>query len=174
MELVESRWGFDEVDRMIDAARLDHDGTYVATGTYDHAELVRMVAALSRSVGVPVPDLVRAFGEHLFTEFVERYAMFFADVSDCRSFLERVHDVIHIDVRKLHPDAELPSLRCERHADGSLDVHSRPRRHFADLAEGLIIGCIRHFGEPLDVDRDDREVAEGSHVVFRVRPRLAA
>ncbi len=174
LELVESRWGYEQVDRIVDAAELDHDGAYVATGTYHHGELVRMVVALSADVDVPVPALVRAFGEHLFFRFVEAHGSFFEGVPDSRSFLERVHDVIHVEVRKLYPDADLPSLECERRAGGVLDVHYRSGRHFADLAEGLIAGCIRHFDDELDVEREDREVAEGSHVVFRLMPRRAA
>lgn len=174
MELVESRWGFAMLDRIIDAASLPHDGAYVATGTYDHAELVAMVIALSGETDIAVPDLVRAFGEHLFTRFATQYGAFFAGVPDAMSFLERVHGVIHVEVRKLYPAAELPEVLCERKPGGAMDVHYRSSRSFGDLAEGLIIGCIRYFDEPLTVDRADQPTESGSHVIFRLEGRAAA
>lgn len=174
LEMVEGRWGFGMVDRIIDGAARSHDGAYVATGTYDHAELVAMVVRLSEATGVAVPELVRAFGEHLFTRFATSYGVFFDGVTDAMTFLDQVHDVIHVEVRKLYPDAELPSILCERSDDGGMDVHSRSTRAFGDLAEGLIVGCIRHFEDDLSMQRDDQTCDSGSHVVFRLQRRAAA
>jgi hypothetical protein len=174
LEMVEGEWGFAMVDRIIDGAELPHDGTYVATGTYDHAELVAMVMGLSEATGVAVPDLVRTFGEHLFRCFADSYGVFFDGITDSMSFLEQVHDVIHVEVRKLYPDAELPSILCERGDAGAMDVHYRSSRSFGDLAEGLIVGCIRHFEDDLRMHRDDQPSESGSHVIFRLQPRAAA
>ena len=41
-------------------------------------------------------------------------------------------------------------------------TYSSPRG-FADLAEGLIKGCIKHFGEPISVVRTNLEKEGGNH-----------
>lgn len=163
MELVESRMGLDMLDRIITEAELPNDGAYTSVGTYDHAELVRLVTALSNATGLTTSQLVLMFGEHLFVRFSVGYPNLFGDVTSAFDFLERIDGVIHVEVRKLYPDAELPSLQCTRPAPGRLVlVYSSPRG-FADLAEGLIRGCIAHFKEPVTVLRTNLEKEGGMH-----------
>lgn len=166
MELVESRMGLEMLDRIITEADLPNDGAYTAVGTYDHAELVRLVQALSTATGNSVPQLVHMFGEHLFHRFSVNYKPLFADTRNAFDFLSRIDDVIHVEVRKLYPDAELPSLPCERPAPGRLVMHYSSPRGFGDLAAGLIAGCIQHYGETIAVNRTDLP-KEGA--LYRVR-----
>ncbi|HEY0488532.1 MAG TPA: heme NO-binding domain-containing protein [Telluria sp.] len=163
MELVESRMGLDMLDRIIGEADLPNDGAYTSVGTYDHAELVRLVTALSNATGLTTSELVLMFGEHLFTRFSVGYPALFGDVGNSFDFLERIDGVIHVEVRKLYPDAELPSLHCERPAPGQLVLTYSSPRGFADLAEGLIKGCIKHFGEPITIMRTNLEKEGGVH-----------
>jgi len=155
MELVENRMGLEMLDRIITEANLPNDGAYTSVGTYDHAELVRLVQALSNATGNSVPQLIHMFGEHLFHRFSVNYKPLFADTHNTFDFLSRIDDVIHVEVRKLYPDAELPTLPCERPAPGRLVMHYSSPRGFGDLAEGLIAGCIKHYGETIDVTRTD-------------------
>jgi len=155
MELVESRMGMEMLDRIITEARLPNDGAYTSVGTYDHAELVRLVQALANATGNTVPQLIHMFGEHLFQRFSVNYRPLFADSRNAFEFLSRIDGVIHVEVRKLYPDAELPSLPCERPAEDRLVMHYSSPRGLGDLAEGLISGCIRHFGEQVQVTRTD-------------------
>ena len=41
-------------------------------------------------------------------------------------------------------------------------------RHLGDLAEGLILGCIEHFGERIRIDREDLSDEHKSHICFRL------
>jgi hypothetical protein len=169
MELVESRMGPDMLDRIITDAELPNDGAYTSVGTYYHAGLVRMVQALSNASGLSVPSLIHMFGEHLFQRFSISYRQLFADAPTTFDFLDRIDNVIHVEVRKLYPDAELPKLACERPAPNRLTMLYSSPRGFGDLAEGLIQGCIKHFGESITVRRTDLP-PEGS--LHRVRFEL--
>lgn len=169
MELVESRMGLDMLDRIITEAALPNDGAYTSVGTYDHAELVRLVQALSNATGMAMPELIHLFGEHLFERFATGYPALFAEASTSFEFLSRIDNVIHVEVRKLYPDAELPKLVCERTGVNELQLLYSSPRGFGDLAEGLIAGCIRHFQEPIRVTRTNLEPAAGMH---RVRFQL--
>jgi hypothetical protein len=148
--LVETAFGDDMLDDIIDDANLPNDGAYTAVGTYDHMELVAMVVALSTRSGMPVPDLVKTFGTYLFGRFVALYPKFFDGVSDSFLFLSGIEDIIHAEVLKLYPDANLPKFDVQIEGDQLLMTY-HSNRHLADLAEGLIIGAAQHFNETFDI-----------------------
>ncbi len=153
LQMVEDKFSADMVDDIIDDADLPSGGAYTAVGTYDHTELVAMVVALSKRSGIAVPDLVRTFGEHVFSVFAKNFTVFFQGVPDALTFLESVESIIHPQVLKLYPDATLPRFDCVREGN-RLSMIYRSDRHFDDLAEGLIIGCGRYFGNQLSITRE--------------------
>jgi hypothetical protein len=152
-EMVEASFSADMVDDIIDDAQPASGGAYTAVGTYDHGEMVALVVALSERTKTPVPALLKAFGSYLFGRFAQGYTQFFAKAKDAFHFLAGIEDVIHTEVRKLYPDAELPRFDVERHTDNELVLIYSSRRHFEDLAEGLILGCIAHFGGGIQLSR---------------------
>jgi hypothetical protein len=169
LEMVEDRWSPDLADDLVEQTPLASGGRYTAVGTYDHTELVSMVRGLSERIGVPVPDLVQAFGRHLFGRFVVSHPAFFVGVTGALDFLERIEDVIHVEVLKLYPDATLPRFDVARSVDRLVLVY-RSSRHFEDLAHGLILGCLDHYGEAARVSREPIVDAIGAAVRFEVVP----
>jgi hypothetical protein len=165
LEMVEAKFSADMVDDIIDDANLPSGGAYTAVGTYDHGELVQMVVALSQRTDIPVPALVHTFGEHLFGRFYALFPAFFQGVTSALDFLEGIETVIHTEVRKLYPDAQLPQFDCTRSADGLQMLYSSPR-HFGDLAEGLIHGAVAHFGDQLQITRNNQPNGD---IVFDMR-----
>lgn len=153
LEMIESRFSVDMVDDIIDDAKLPSGGVYTAVGTYPHEEIVALVVALSQRSGTAVRDLLLAFGEHLFGRFVVGYPTFFGSTSDAFTFLAGIEDIIHREVHKLYPDAELPRFDVEQHDDQQLTLLYDSRRHFEDLAEGLMRGCIAYFGGGIAIAR---------------------
>jgi Haem-NO-binding len=166
LDLVEAQFTPEVVDRMITAAAVPSDGAYTAVGTYDYHEIIQLVAQLSALTSIPVPKLLYTFGVHLFGRFVMTYPRLFSGVTSAFSFLERIEDHIHVEVRKLYPDAELPMFVCDTSTPDRLTMLYRSSRPFADLAEGLIAGCIAHFGESILVHRNDIANSHGTHVRF--------
>lgn len=152
LELVESKFSPEVADRIITAAGTATDGAYTAVGKYDHAEMVRMVQALSVETQVPVEELLRVFGHHLAVRFSYLYGAFFASQPSLFDFLASVDSKIHVEVRKLYPAAELPSIQsCERTTDSQTLIY-RSSRHMHDLALGLIQGAAVHYGQPVEVE----------------------
>jgi hypothetical protein len=166
LEMVETRHDPAMVERIIVSAQVPSGGAYTAVGTYDHGEMWSLVAALSKATETPVPDLLRAFGQHLFGRFVTGYPRFFAGVGSAFDFLENLNSVIHVEVRKLYPDAELPHFEVLERSPKRMVLLYQSARHFADLAEGLIQGCAEHFREPLTIGRDSVPAESGSRVRF--------
>lgn len=169
IEMVEDDLGIEIADRMITNADTEHAGAYTAVGTYDHGELIQLVISLSKETNIPVADLVQAFGRHLFVRFHELYPMFFDGIDSALDFLPMVETYIHVEVRKLYPDAALPSFDC-RKENGILEMTYRSKQPFADLAEGLIVACVEHFQDQLQVQRTDLGEQNGTHALFTLSP----
>ena len=169
LEMVEERFSPDVADEIIESTELESGGAYTAVGTYHHQEIVALVSRLSELQGTSVPDLLRTFGIRLFGRFHAGYPQFFEGSPTAFEFLEGVEGYIHVEVRKLYPDAELPTFDTTREGDALVMVYSSPRR-MADLAEGLILGCGEHFNEPLTVERED---LSGDGVTVRLVIRKA-
>jgi len=155
VEMVETTFSPEIADRIIEKSDLPSGGVYTAVGTYDHSEIVSLVTALSEETGMPAKDLVLAYCNHLFGRFTELYPQFFSDKQDVFSFLKGVDGVIHVEVKKLYPDAELPRFTCEELSDNELRMTYHSSRHLGDVAEGLILGCIGHFKEDITIARKD-------------------
>lgn len=170
LDLVEARFSADMVDDIIDDSNVPSGGAYTAVAVYPHAEMVALVSSLSKLSGAPVGDLLRLFGHHLFGRFVQLYPVFFEGVSDSLSFLSMVQNVIHVEVKKLYPDAQLPEFRTLEHTEDKLVLQYISSRHLEELAEGLIGGCIDHFGDLIRVERSTQTLeGEPSEVFSLVR-----
>ena len=139
IEMVEAKFGLDTVDNIIESCDLPSGGSYTAVGTYDHQEISDLVTALSKLKEIPVPDLLKVYGEHLFSRFAVLYPQFFTSQKDnAFDFLADVQDYIHVEVKKLYPNAELPHFEISRRGAGTFTMIYRSTRHLEDLAEGLI------------------------------------
>ena len=46
LEMVETEYGMDMVDRLIDSSKIASQGAYTSVGTYDHRELIHLVGEL--------------------------------------------------------------------------------------------------------------------------------
>jgi hypothetical protein len=154
-DMVEATFSPAILDTIITRAGLPSGGAYTTVGTYDHQEVLQLVACLSDETGTPTRDLMMAFGSYLAGRFAEIHPDFFAEAGDVFEFLESIEGHVHVEVRKLYPDAELPTFETRRLPSGKMEMIYLSRRPFADLAEGLIAGCGRFYGDPLAIGRAD-------------------
>lgn len=169
LDMVEQAHSAAVVDDLIAACDLPSKGAYSSVGTYDHGEIVQLVGALSRHTGVPVPQLVSAFGEHLFGRFLITHPQLFAGSTTTFDFLSSVHEYVHREVLKLYPDAQLPHFETRRVMPDTLLMTYRSPRGMEDLAEGLIRATAAHFGTTLTLTREVIRDAAGSAVRFTLQ-----
>lgn len=165
LEMVEEKFGFLVADQIVQQSSLPSGGSYTAVGTYPHAEMVSLVVSLSKATEVEVPVLLKTFGQHLFPKFAQAYGQFFGDVTDPFLFLESLEGYIHVEVKKLYPDAELPMFDSHSPSSDTLVMEYRSERRMADFAEGLLVGCFEHFQQKVSISRLDVN-ANGSHTTF--------
>ena len=76
---------------------------------------------------------------------------FFNNVESTFDFLDTIDRHVHIEVKKLYHDAELPSFETKRISKNEMKMFYRSGNPFACLAEGLIEGACEHFNEVITV-----------------------
>lgn len=168
LEMVESAHGMDTTDHLLDIPSLESGGAYTSVGTYDAGELVKMVVLLSELIEEPINDLLVAFGEHLFVRFHALFPAMFTGKPTCREFLMSIHGHIHVEVRKLYPEADLPDFKAEPDESG-LTMTYTSKRPFAMFALGLIRGCLTHFDTGEDVTLELLGEKDGCCAKFRIQ-----
>jgi hypothetical protein len=170
-ELVETLFNENMVDDIIDDCDLESGGAYTTVGTYDHTELLQLVGALSKKSDIPVKDLVFKYGHHLFARFHELMPQFFEAPKSAFEFLESVHDTIHVEVKKLYPQANLPSFKTTRKSNDTLIMIYESQCPFADFAHGLMVGCIDFYDENIGIDSEDKNTKETYSRIFTLRKK---
>lgn len=139
-EFGEARW-----DALLSTAGVS--GSYTSLGSYDDAELFKLVGAASGALGKPPADIVRWFGARAIPLLAIKYPGFFAKHQSTRPFLLTLNDIIHPEVRKLYPGADVPDFDFDTSSPTTLVMEYRSKRKLCALAEGLIEGAAAHFKE---------------------------
>jgi hypothetical protein len=166
-DFCEERFGADTLDDMIQAADLPHGGAYTRVGTYPFEEMVRLVTALVKLTGQPMPTLLESFGEYCFGSWVKTMPEHF-DGKDLFDVLHSIDDFHDAEVRKLYPDAELPRFTTVSRDVTELVMDYRSCKPLADLASGVIRGASAHLTTPVRVSHCPVHHAGGAAVRFQV------
>lgn len=163
----ESRYGLDILDDIIEDADLPNKGAYTSVGTYPFQEMVALVGALVRRTGESMPSVLEDFGHACFARWVTYVPAHFENKS-LFDILEEVDHFHETEVRKLYPDAELPSFKVESRDERMLVLRYFSCKPLADLAAGVIKGAADYLGETVAVKH--RPVNDGTqpHVRFEV------
>lgn len=149
-DLVTESFGWETWDQLIENTKPDSDAVYTSAQVYPDEELVAYVTELSRITGTAAPDLIRAFGKYMMHKFKAMHPEFL-DGQSAKSFLASVHDVIHVEVKKLHPDTLLPTFEYEDTSADTLTMLYSSERKLCHLAEGLIEGVSEVFAQPIAI-----------------------
>lgn len=165
MDMVEDVFSNEVLESIIAESDLPSGGVYTAIGTYHHSEIVNLVVKLSEKTEIPVADLLKAYGKYLFGRFTQLFPKYFEDVNSTFEFLKRVDNYIHVEVKKLYPDAELPCFKPHQVSDKELLMDYYSSRHFEDVACGLIEGCCAHFDNDIDISYQEYIDEDGTECV---------
>lgn len=155
INMVEDHHGLEVADDMIVQSHVASGGAYTSVGTYPHSEIVQLVVTLGRISERSVPDILESFGLYAFKKFVLGYPDFFKSNYSALDLLEKIEDHIHVEVKKLYPDAELPVFKTTRHGPNKLEMIYLSDRAMAPFALGLIKGSGIHYSNDLNIQMKD-------------------
>ncbi len=165
LDMVESEFGLAVVDAIIERSNLPSEGVYTSVGTYDFAEMLSLVTELQKETGLPLPDLLRSFGHYLFGSLKRVHPEVMSSYESPMAMIASIEDHIHVHVRKLYPDAELPTFKVLSREETSLELIYSSRRGLGYLALGLIEKTFEHFGKEARIEMEAMN-EEGTEVRF--------
>ena len=148
-DMVEASWGLEGWNAVLEEA--GSEGLYISTQTYPDEELQALVEVAVKVTDQDAATLVFSFGEFMAGEFYQRFPGFFDAADNLLDFLYSVDQIVHLEVRKLYPDAQLPEFTYNRENADEMTMHYRSPRKLCWLAEGLISGSARHYGSFIEM-----------------------
>lgn len=166
-DMVEDRYGLEGWQRILDSA--GSAGIYVSTKTYDDTELIGLVTTASDITKIPMNELVFALGEYMIPSFYKRFPTFFDDAPNFIKFLVSVDQIIHVEVRKLYPDAGLPTFDYSDEKQDALTMIYKSPRKLCQLAEGLISGSAKHFNQHYELIHNPCMHTGSDHCALKVK-----
>jgi heme-NO-binding protein len=150
-EAVVRQYGEDTWDDLLEAAGLD--GVYTSLGSYPDQQLTDLVAAASAVTGTDPQSIIRWFGREAMPALAAAYPGFFVPHRDIGSFLNTLNEIIHPEVRKLYPGADVPTFGFTTASDGTITMRYGSPRRLCAFAEGLIEGAATQFGQVVTIDQ---------------------
>jgi len=149
IEFVENNFGFEGSDKMIKDSGLS--GVYTQAGNYPFEEMVALIAALSKEQGIGVDELLEKYGQQLFAKLASLYPHIHK-FSSAFDIITHVDNIIHPEVQKLYPEAELPSFKLIKEDAHKLTLEYISHKSLHHLAKGLILGVAKYYKEDLHVE----------------------
>ncbi len=168
LDLVESKFGLEMVDKIISSSDLESGGSYTSIGTYEFSDMLQLITNLSNNTDISVDDLLLIYGEHFFSVLKSSYPAMLAEYSGSLELLSSIENHIHVEVRKIYPDAELPSFEILSRSDDSLRMVYRSSRAMHMFGLGLMRSTFKHFNQKSDIQYEKIE-EDGSVVEFKVQ-----
>jgi len=168
-EMVRHRSGDETWALVREEAGVEAD-SFVAMESYPDDVTYGLVGAVSRVMGMPVPSVLDAFGEHwvLYTA-QEGYGDLLAmGGSTIHEFLVNLHN-LHSHVALAFPQLRPPSFWCTEVTEGSLRLHYQSARPgLGPMVIGLLRGLGRLYETPVRVTHDRSREDGADHDEFVV------
>ena len=153
-EFIESKFGLEVWQDIIDNNDLETEGEYLASDNYGDAELITIITALSSMTNLSPEDIQREFGAVFFQTLLSLVISRVKDIDNLFDFLRAVDSVIHVEVQKSDPMAYLPSLFYDQPDSEILVIRYLSVRKMCFFAEGLIIGAANHFKQEVKIQQN--------------------
>ncbi|MDY6925703.1 MAG: heme NO-binding domain-containing protein [Pseudomonadota bacterium] len=150
VEMLEENISPEFADEVLVAANLENDGAFTAVGYYPFSELQKIMVVLVNKTGRPLNELLYDYGKYLFTVLSAGHAGMMANRQSVLEVLDCLDDDIHVQVRKLYPDADLPSFKVLERAPDMIKMEYHSMHDLYALAEGLIDGAAAYFSQRVE------------------------
>jgi predicted hydrocarbon binding protein len=167
-EFVEQCWGDEFWDELLEEAQLASQGIYTTIGTYADQELFTLIDLVVIKKNISSKQAQIAFGEWVFKELYNVAPNDVHDFKDVFEFLHAVQNVIHVEVKKLNPDALLPEFEFLSESATHLSFNYLSPRQLCFFCEGIVLGLAKHTGQEIKVSQAECQHEGGQRCVIEV------
>ena len=145
LDLVEEKFGLEMVDAIISQSKLESKGVYTSIGTYSFSELLQLLQNLQSKTGISINNLLLIYGEHFFSVIETNYKDLLSSYNDPIEMLASIENHIHVEVRKIYTDAELPTFIIKEKTKKTLILIYKSSRSMHHFGLGLMNKTFEHF-----------------------------
>ena len=145
LDLVEEKFGLEMVDVIISQSKLESKGVYTSIGTYSFSELLQLLQNLKSHTGISIDNLLLIYGEHFFSVIETNYKDLLSSYNDPIEMLASIENHIHVEVRKIYIDAELPTFIIKEKTKKTLILIYKSSRSMHHFGLGLMNKTFEHF-----------------------------
>lgn len=170
LDLVENKFGLEMVDDIIENSNLESNGVYTSVGTYSFSEMLQLLTNLSTNTGISTDDLLLVYAEHFFSVLVDSYPDLIKRYKDPIEMLASIENHIHVEVRKIYPDAELPSFEVIEKSKNSIVMIYKSSRAMHHFGLGLMNKTFEHFNSSATIELEKIK-EDGTEVKFVVNKK---
>jgi hypothetical protein len=152
---VDGKYGDGVFDTLVEKSLGDAQDPFVGPGTYPDSSLMSIVETAIAAKGLDPHELLVDFGKYMFHALAAKYPSFLEVHNNPKDFIKTIHDVIHVEVRKLYPEAVTPAFFYSNDSKDKLTLRYESERNLFSLAEGLLYGSGEYYKMPISVKRVD-------------------
>ena len=171
LDLVEDKFGLEMVDKIIFASQLESEGVYTSIGTYSFSEMLQLLQHLSKHTTITIDNLLLVYSEHFFSVLEKSYPGLFATYNDPIEMLSSIESHIHIEVRKIYPEAELPTFVIEKKEKNAITMVYKSSRAMHHFGLGLMNKTFEHFNTTATIDLQKIK-EDGTEVRFIIQKNI--
>ncbi len=154
-DMIIEKMGMEQWNELLEKTEPKSQGIYTSGEQYEDSELVNMVLVLSDKTAIEPEKLIEDFGQYLFTSLYENCPTDVSSITTLREFLKEIDSVIHVEVKRLHPNAYLPQFSYEDGEGTDLIMYYSSKRKLCHASIGLIYGAAEHFNENITISHPE-------------------
>ena len=162
-ELVESRFGEDKWQAILEDADVDQDTRYrlsYPTTDIDDSVAKDVLVSTGRVLGLSPEQVAEAFGEHWCCEYAPKiYSSIITRFNSAREMILGM-DKVHVQMTATIKNARPPRFDYDWQDDNTLIVTYKSFRGMIDIYRGLVMGVGKLFNEPVQARKVDNARVE--------------
>jgi hypothetical protein len=143
------KFGEEKFDEIMGACILETSAPFVGPGTYPDSDLMQIIIKASERLNIEPFELVKQLGQYSFFKLAERFPDYVTPYSHPKDFLKTVDGMIHVEVKKLYTDTQLPTFDYSEPSANELIITYYSKRKLYAFMEGLINGVAEYFKHPI-------------------------
>tara|TARA_B100000497_G_scaffold119975_1_gene147913 strand:- start:79 stop:618 length:540 start_codon:yes stop_codon:yes gene_type:complete len=168
LDFVEKSNGLEMVDQMLGECDLASEGVYSAFNSYEFDELVTLLTYVSKKTDIAPQILLESFGRFVFPYLIGKHSYIIEKYSNAIDLIAGIENHIHIEVKKLYEDAELPTFNVVDKKEDSLTIIYTSTRGLTYFAIGLMKETLQFFKVKGTIDMVENYNNDGS-VKFHIQ-----
>lgn len=145
IDFVEKSFGLEMVDDMISNSDLKSEGIYTAFNSYEFSELQSMLNYVCTKSGLKPELALEEFGKFVFPYLMGKHSYIIENYEDPLDLISGIENHIHIEVKKIYEDAELPKFTLVEKTEKQIIIIYQSKKGLTFFAIGLIKQTLNHF-----------------------------